>query len=274
MAVSIRGLAGALNVFEILSIRNASGLLIVSAFALARPRLRADLRLYRIKLHIVRNSFHFAGQYVWALSLTLLPFATVFALEFTMPAWAALLAFFILGERLTTSRIGAIALGFLGVLVIVRPGAESFQPTALLVLLAALLFAVSIISTKLLTASVSTFAILFWMNLLQLPMALAGSDPWFLTKLGPSHLPWALGVAISGIASHFCLSNAFRAGDALMVVPLDFLRIPLIALVGWLFYGEAIDIFVFAGAGLIILGVLWNLRAEARPPPLLRDNAR
>src|SRR5262249_10615920 len=73
----------------------------------------------------------------------------------------------------------------------------------------------------------------------------------------------ALTVGISGLASHYCLANAFRWGDASVVVPLDFLRIPLIAVVGWWLYGERLDVFVFAGAALIITGILWNLRSEA-----------
>ena len=65
------------------------------------------------------------------------------------------------------------------------------------------------------------------------------------------------------MSAHYCLSNAFRVGDASLVVPLDFLRIPLIALVGWWLYAEPLDLYVFAGAALIILGLLWNLRSEA-----------
>jgi drug/metabolite transporter (DMT)-like permease len=115
-----------------------------------------------------------------------------------------------------------------------------------------------------LTRDVSTFAILFWMNLMQFPMALVGSNPLFITKLGVEQILPFLGVGISGLASHYCLANAFRAGDATVVVPLDFLRIPLIALVGWLFYNEGLDVFVFVGAAVIIAGVVWNLRDEAR----------
>ena len=71
-----------------------------------------------------------------------------------------------------------------------------------------------------------------------------------------------MGVGIAGLTSHYCLSNAFRAGDATLVVPLDFMRIPLIAVVGWAFYGERLDIFVLLGALIIVAGVLWNLRSE------------
>ena len=73
----------------------------------------------------------------------------------------------------------------------------------------------------------------------------------------------AIGVGIAGLTSHYCLSNAFRAGDATLVIPLDFMRIPLIAVVGWLLYGETLDVFVFIGAIIIIAGVVWNLRAES-----------
>jgi len=138
-----------------------------------------DLKAERLRdvvnvgLHLARNTTHFVGQFSWALAVTLLPFATVFALEFTTPAWVALLAALILGERMTKSRVGSVVLGFLGVMVIVRPGLSSFQPNALLVLFAAFTFAISLIVTKQLTVRVSTFAIIFWMNLIQLPMALA-----------------------------------------------------------------------------------------------------
>jgi drug/metabolite transporter (DMT)-like permease len=264
MAISIRGLAGTLNIFEILTIRNGCGVAVLLSLVASQPELRKALALKRMTLHAVRNSVHFAAQYAWALSLTLLPLATVFSLEFTMPAWVALLAMPLLGERMTISRAGSIALGFAGVLIIVRPGLESFQPAVLLVLAAALGFAVSLIATKELTRSVSTFAILFWMNLMQLPMALAGSDPRFVLDLGLAQIPFVIAVGVAGLSSHFCLTNAFRSGDATVVVPFDFLRIPLIALVGWLFYDEALDLFVFAGAALIISGVVLNLRAEWR----------
>ncbi len=263
MAVSIRALARAFNVFEILAIRNAAGLTILLALACVRPALRASLLPRRMGMHALRNSVHFAAQYAWALSITLLPLATVFALEFTNPAWLALLAAWLLRERLTPSRAGAVVLGFLGVAVILRPGFESFKPAALIILGAAFGFAVSSIVTKKLIVTETTFAILFWMNAMQLPMNLAGSSPFFVTRIDLAQALPVLGVGIAGLTSHFCLTNAFRHGDASIVVPLDFLRIPLIALIGWSVYGEPLDGFVFAGAAIIITGIVWNLRAEA-----------
>jgi drug/metabolite transporter (DMT)-like permease len=263
MAVSIRGLATTLHVFEILAIRNASGLLILLAIGLAKPGLLFAVNLRRARLQLSRNVIHFGAQYLWALSVTLLPLATVFALEFTMPAYAAILAVVFLHERVTAGRIGVVVLGFLGVLVILRPGIASVNPAALLVLTAALGFAVSLIQTKALTTSETTYAIVLWMNAVQLPLALIGSELRNFLNLGAGQALPLLGVAVSGLTSHFCLTQAFRSGDATVVVPLDFMRIPLIALVGWWLYGEALDGWVFAGAGLIVLGISWNLRAEA-----------
>jgi drug/metabolite transporter (DMT)-like permease len=102
------------------------------------------------------------------------------------------------------------------------------------------------------------------MNLMQLPMNLAGSDPLFITRLDPSMALPLIGIAVAGLSIHLCIAEAFRYGDAIVVVPLDFLRVPLIAFIGWSFYGEGLDAFVVGGAGLIIAGVIWNLRAEVR----------
>ena len=267
MAVSIRVLASTLSVMEILAVRAGLGLAVMAGLAAVRPELRALIVTPRIALHLLRNTVHLGGQYLWAMSLLLLPLATVFSLEFTTPAWTLLLAVPVLGERMTASRIGAVALGLLGVLVIVRPGLATFQPAALLVLAAAVCFAITLILTKKLTRTDSTFAIIFWMNLIQTPLALVPSDPLFALKLSGAQVPAALAVGVSGLASHYCLTNAFRAGDASVVVPLDFMRIPLIAVVGWWLYGERLDVLVFVGAGLIIAGILWNLRSEATRPP-------
>ncbi len=264
-AVAVRALSPTFSVFEILAMRNAAGVVILLAAAGVNPSLRAALVPHRMGLHAIRNGIHFGATYAWTLAVTLLPLATAFALEFTTPVWVAGLAVLMLGERLTLPRIVAIALGFVGVIVILRPGLETLRPAAIIMLGAALGFALTAIATKRLTAVVSTFAILFWMNAIQLPLNLIGTGSAFWTKIGAAHaLPLAT-ICISGLLSHLCLTNAYRHGDATMVVPLDFLRIPLIAVVGWQLYGESLDPFVFVGSALIIVGILWNLRAEARP---------
>ena len=263
MAVSVRELSrGGFNIFEILAIRSGGSLVILAALLAVRPDLRLQTRPRRMGLNMLRNTVHYAAQFSWALSLTLLPLAMVFALEFTMPAWTALLAVWLLHERMTPSRVGVVVFGLIGVLVILRPGIADFNPATLLVLLAAFGYAITMITTKQLTMTESTFSIVFWMAVIQLPLSLLGSDPAVYLHLGMRHVLPVGGVAIAGLTSHYCLSNAFRAGDATLVVPLDFMRIPLIAVVGWVLYGESLDIFVLLGALIIVGGVVWNLRSE------------
>jgi len=263
MAVSIRELSRAgLSIFEILAIRSGVALFVLLALLAVRKDLRVHALPRRMGLNLFRNTVHYASQYSWALSLTMLPLATVFALEFTMPAWTAVLAVWFLHERMTPSRLGVVILGLIGVLVILRPGIASFNPAAILVLLAAFGYAITMITTKQLTKTETTFGIVFWMAVIQLPLSLIGSDPTVFLRFEPRHILPAIGVGMAGLTSHYCLSNAFRSGDATLVVPLDFMRIPLIAVVGWAFYGERLDVFVLLGAVIIVSGVLWNLRSE------------
>lgn len=264
MAVSIRQLANAhLSIFEILAIRSGIAMLVLSAMLVMRADLRVHVRPRRMGLNFLRNTVHYISQYAWSLSLTMLPLAMVFALEFTMPAWTALLAVWLLHEKMTPSRLGVVVLGLVGVLVILRPGIASFNPAAFLVLAAAFGYAITMITTKQLTMTETTFGIVFWMAVIQLPISLIGSNPADFLQLEARHILPVIGVGIAGLTSHYCLSNAFRSGDATLVVPLDFMRIPLIAVVGWAFYGERLDIFVLLGALIIVVGVLWNLRSEA-----------
>jgi drug/metabolite transporter (DMT)-like permease len=263
MAVSIRQLGSAgLNIFEILGIRSGISIVLLSALLVVRPDLRVHALPRRMGLNLFRNIVHYASQYAWALSITMLPLAMVFALEFTMPAWTALLAVWFLHERMTISRLGVVVLGLIGVLVILRPGIAGVNPAVFLVLAAAFGYAITMITTKQLTATETTFGIVFWMAVIQFPISFIGMNPADFLRLETSHILPVFGIGIAGLSSHYCLSNAFRAGDATLVVPLDFMRIPLIAVVGWAFYGERLDIFVLLGALIIVSGVLWNLRAE------------
>lgn len=262
-AVAVRSLSATLRLSEILTFRTAVGLVILCAAALLDPRLRSRFRPGNLRLQLVRNGLHLGSQYAWMHGLAVLPLATVFALEFTAPVWLALLAVPLLGERLTPRRAGAIGLGLAGVLIVLRP-AQGLDPASLFVLGAAIGFALVAIATKALTRTVSTFSILFWMNLIQLAMTSLGTDPFFPIRMDAWQWGAAMAFAVSGLTAHLCLTQAYRHGDAIVVMPLDFLRIPLIAVVGWLLYGERLDPFVFLGALVIVAGIALNLAGEAR----------
>jgi len=269
VALSVRGLQDTMTTFEMLAIRNIGGMAILTGMMLMAPGPEQVVRMVRPTVYLTRNVAHFIGQALWVWGVTVLPLATVFAIEFTTPAWVALFAVLFLKERMTLFRGLAIMLGFVGVLIILRPGLDSFRPEALAVVLAAVFFGIQITTTKLLTGSNSTWTIMFWMNLMQLPMNMGanwvmGHPPLIFGSLSLSIWLPVLGIGITGFLGHYCLTNAFRHGDAILVVPIDFLRVPLIAVIGWLFYSETPELPVLVGALIVIGGVVINLVAEAR----------
>ena len=261
MAIAGRELTDTMNTFEILFLRSGVSLLIVAALL---PWMGAGvLRTQHIGLHVFRNAIHFAAQFGWFLGIALLPLATVFSLEFTIPIWSALLAVTFLGERLNRGRIVAIVFGFGGVLIILRPGTEAIDIASLAVLAAAFGYAVSYISVKRMTAWDKPFAIIFYMNLMQLPMGLV---PALFDWVPPmtNDIPWILLVGVTGLTAHYSITKAFLLADATLILPIDFLRLPLIAVVGFLFYSEGVDLTLFAGAIIIFAGNYYNIRLEAR----------
>ena len=185
-AVAVRGLAATFSVAETLSFRNAAGVAILLALAVARPALRPDLRPKRLDLHLLRNLVHFASTYAWTLGVTLLPRRH----RLRARVHGAGLGRAPGGPRPARGddrARRAIVLGFLGVLVIQRPGLATLQVESFIVLGAALGFAVTAIVTKKLVATESTFAILFFMNLMQLPLTLLVAGEAFWTKVEGAH---------------------------------------------------------------------------------------
>jgi len=263
MAVAIRELSTDYNAFQILLFRSGIGLVVILAVASASRGGFGQLRSGQMKLQLFRNFIHYGGQWGWTVGIGLLPLATVFALEFTTPIWAAILAVLFLGEKLNQGRIIAILLGFAGILVIVRPGAEIVDLASLIVLGAAFCYAAAHTSTKRLTRTDTTLAVLFWMSLLQLPMGLV---PAILDWTDPTlaDVPAFIATGLAALSAHYCLTSALSLADATVVIPLDFLRLPLIAVVGALMYAESFDPFVLAGGALIFAGTWYALRYEKR----------
>ena len=261
LAVSARQLIDTMGAFQILFLRSGVGLAMILAYAL--PRRPGFARTTRLRLHLLRSLFHYGGQVCWITALGLLPLAVVFAMEFTTPIWAAMLAAMFLGERLNRGRVVAIAVGFAGILVILRPGYVPIAPEILVPLAAAVGFAVNVTATKGLTRSDPPVTILFYMLLIQL---LLGAVPAGLTwqPVTAGDLPWLAAVAVTGLSAHYGMTRALQQADATLVMPLDFLRLPLIAVVGLLFYGEALDPAVLAGAAMIFSGTYYSLSREGR----------
>lgn len=261
MAVAVRELSADLGTFQILAIRSFIGLLCISAI-LSRMGWQ-QLSLRNIKLHLIRNLAHFCGQFGWFYAIAFIPLAAVFALEFTVPIWTAMFAAVLLAERITRVRGLAIVLGIAGVLVILQPGFEMMHPAALVMLGGAIAFGLSHTLTKKLTGSDSSLSILFYMMLIQLPLGLLPAVFDWVTPTA-AHWPWLLLVGLTGLSAHYCMVRALSLADATLVIPMEFLRLPLIALVGYALYGEHIDGFLALGAALILTGNVINLMWERK----------
>lgn len=265
MTVAGRELSTELNTFEIMAYRSAVGLPLVAA-ALWRVEGLAGARTAQPRLHALRNVIHFAGQNLWFYGIATIPLAQLVALEFTNPIWVALLAPVLLGERLTALKLAAALMGFAGVLVIAQPGV---QPVALghaAGLTAALGFALTNILTKRLMRRDAVLCVLFWMTLSQMLMGVlcAALMPGGLTLVSAERAPWAVGIGVLGLLAHMFLTLALRSAQASVVAPMEFLRLPVIAVTGLLLYGEPIETALLVGAALILFGNGLNLVAGRR----------
>jgi drug/metabolite transporter (DMT)-like permease len=261
MAIAARELLAHLGPFQIVFLRSVVMLAIVLVVVAQAENAVTSTR--RLPLHLLRNVVHFGGQSCWVYAIGALPLATVFAIEFTMPVWTALLAAALLGERLTRPRIVMLVLGLVGVLIVLRPGLGFFRPAALVALAAALLFAGNMIATKRLSTTDSALAVLFWMSVVQTPLSFVTALPGWQAPL-PGDLPWIGLIGAGSYAAHYCMTRAFKLADATVVVPIDFTRLPLIAVVGAVFYKEPFDPLILAGAAVIFLGTYYCLSRERR----------
>lgn len=189
----------------------------------------------------------------------------MFALEFTTPIWVILLSPLLLGERIT--RIGVISalIGFAGILLVARPDPASLSPGLLAAGACAIFFALTAILTRKLTQTETITTILFYLTVMQAVFGLicAGIDG-NVTRPSTVNLPWVILIGIAGLVAHFCLTKALSIAPASIVMPIDFVRLPTIAVVGMLLYDEPLELMVFVGAALIFAGNYLNITQANR----------
>ncbi len=264
MAIAGRVVSAEFDTFEIMLYRSLFGLFIVSG-VVTMSGTWAQVTTQRLGLHVVRNMAHFAGQNLWFFALPLIPLAQLFALEFTTPIWVLLFSVIFLSERLTASRILSAVLAFLGILIIARPDAAPLSLGLISAAGSAVCFGVTIIMTKRLTQTASITCILFHLTFMQALFGLicAGFDG-VIALPDIQHIPWLFIIGCAGLMAHFCMTNALAIAPATVVVPVDFARLPLIAIIGVLLYGEALDPWVLVGALLIFAANYWNIWKETR----------
>lgn len=263
MAIAGREAGHALDTFEIMTYRSLVGLIIVVCLISIRGKW-GTVKFERLGSHLIRNLAHFTGQNLWFYAVTLIPLAQVFALEFTSPLWVMVLSPFLLGERLTRVRGIAALMGFAGILIVARPSPDSLNAGVLTAASCAIFFALTVIFTKRLTRYEGIASILFWLTSMQLVLGLimAGWDG-DMTLPSLITLPWILLIGVAGLAAHFCFTNALSIAPATVVVPFDFARLPVIAVLAMLIYDEAIVVWIFVGAALIFAANYLNILEAA-----------
>ena len=262
MAVSGREMAASLDTFEIMFFRSLIGIVIILGLGFAFGTL-SQIKTNRLGLHLLRNISHFTGQNLWFFALIYIPFSQLFALEFSAPLWIAVLAALFLQERLTRVRLMSLAIGFIGILIISRPDAHSLSPALIAGALSAIAFAGSIICTKKLIRDQSTTCILFWLVVMQAVMGLicAGID-FDITLPTGIHIVYVTVVGCCGLLAHFCITRALSLAPAIVVAPLEFLRLPLISVIGFALYDESLNWGILFGAVLIFGANIMNMWAE------------
>jgi len=269
MAIAGRSLSGHLDTFEIMLYRSILGIVVVTTVAWKVGTLGqkvgtlGQINASKAKLHIIRNVCHFIGQNLWLFAVALIPLSQLFAFEFSTPLWVALFAPFVLKEKWTVTRVMVVLIGFVGVLIVARPAVVNRATVA--AALCAVGFAGTVLSTKLLARTETITCILFWLVCLQglFGLVCAGYDGE-ITALNSQTWHWAALVGVCGLVAHFCITNALQIAPATVVTPLEFLRLPLISIIGYLLYDEPLLLSVFIGAFIILIANIVNLRAESK----------
>lgn len=266
MAVAGRHILVVFNTFDLMLYRSLIGFALVAALIWRSPGGFAQIRSRRPASHVRRNLFHYTGQNLWFFAVAAIPLSQLVALEFTNPLWVTLLAPLLLGERLTPRGIAAALIGFVGVLIVARPGHAPLAAGHVAALAAAVCFALNTIYTREIRSVDSVLCVLFWMTLSQGAMSLVLSLAFGGVPLPQLALvPWLAIVGLTGLSAHYSLTSALGHAPATIVAPMEFIRLPVMAFLGAWLYGEDLSLAVFAGAAVIILGNLLNLGAT-RPP--------
>jgi drug/metabolite transporter (DMT)-like permease len=247
--------------FEIVFFRNVFGLMAVVPFFM-RIGFR-ELRTKRLKFHVGRGCIHAASMITWFWALTVIPLADATALSFMVPVFASIGAVFIMREKSIPMRWISIAIGFIGMIVILRPGFAEISLGTWLVLGGTIFVATSKLMTKSLTRTESPSTIVAYMSL---TLTFISFFPAAFVWTWPTAEMWLWFVALGSMGSvaHVIQAQSLKDGDVTLVEPAGFMRLVWAAAIGFIIFGEVPQIWSWLGAGVIMVGVLMLIRAEAR----------
>ncbi len=246
--------------FQVAFFRCFFGLVVMVPFFL-RNGVVGGLRTKRIKLYVWRALSGAAAMITWFWAIAHLPVTDATALSFTTPLMATVLAVLFLGEEVRFRRIAALLVGFLGVMIILRPGVEVVQPAALVVLFSCLCMAFSTIFIKRLTDTEPPDAIVSYMLIMLMPIMLfAALFVWVWPTW--EQLGWLLLMGVAATLAHMALTRAFRAADVSVVLPFDFSRLIFVSIFAWFLFGETTSVYTWIGAAVITIVAVYIAHRE------------
>jgi drug/metabolite transporter (DMT)-like permease len=262
MNAIIRYGAGELHPFQITFFRAFFALLFMLPWIWRHGGLAA-LRTPKLGYYTLRSGVAAISMLTWFYGIAFVPLATATALNFTAPLWATVGAALVLGETVRRRRWSAVAVGFLGALVILRPGVAALDFNSLLILVSAATAAMGSITVKYLSRTEPPAAIVTFMVVYLTPLALV---PALFVWRWPSAemLLWMVALGGLGTAVHLCIARALALADASAVAPFEFVRLPFSAFLGWLLFAETTDAWTWLGAAVICGASLYVAHREAR----------
>ncbi len=257
----VRFASDELHSFQIGFLRSVFGLIFLLPIILKGWDF-SDLRVKRPKLHIIRGALSAINTLAWFTAIAIMPLGEAVALNFTSPLFATLLAAIFLGEAVRARRWTATIVGFIGVLIVVRPGGETVQLGAILALGSALSIAVNVLLIRVMSQEDSTRAIVTTFNLAIVFFTLI---PAVVVWIWPSPLMWAVtfAVGVTTTVAHLMLTKAMSLTEASAIVPLEFIRLPLAVLIGFVWFSEILDVWTILGATIIGCSAVYIARREA-----------
>ena len=251
---SIRYVSATVHPFEIALFRNVFALVVVLPW-FWRYGI-APLRTRRIGLHALRAIFNIMAMLSFFYALSITPLSEVTALNFTAPIFATVLAALILGEVVRARRWTAIAVGFLGTLIILRPGFEAIGLGQLLVLFSSLIWAGALLVIKSLGRTDSSATIISYMALLMIPLSLVPA--LFVWRWpDPFEWGWLIAIVVLGGIGQFCMTEALRQADTAVVMPFDFFKLVWVTAIAWLAFAEQPDLYTWIGGAVIFASALY-----------------
>lgn len=260
----VRFVSDVLPPFQIAFFRNLFGLMFLMPLLL-RSRFKL-LRTNRIGLHALRGVINIGAMLMFFTALSISPLAKVTALSFTAPIFMAVLAVIVLGERFRIYRWLAILLGFIGMLIILRPGFVAIDTGALLVTGAAALWAVAMILIKILSRTDSSLTIVAYMGIFLGAFSILPAL-WVWQPFGLQTLGWMALIGLFGTIAQMSLSQALKETDPTALMPFDFLKLIWTALIGAWFFAEIPDVYTLIGATVIFASGLFIAFRERQMMP-------